>query len=406
MHPHLTTVCAATDATFAPVPSPPDEDRARRLFRDSISFIVHDHDLLRADVERFRRSGVTAKQVHISCDGQIYADQETFWSSATPQQLVRERERVGASTDDLPTLIDTEASGLFVRSALVAIEHLREQIDASGGGLVLALEPGDIVAAKRAGTAALLLGSEGSRLIQSDLGVLRALYRLGLRHLQLSWAWETSAGTPQSDTSGRGLSEFGRDLVRELNDLGVIVDVAHLSYASIAEVVDASRVPVLCSHTGALALNPEQTVCLPDALIKKIAAAGGILAVHFMSQIVKPGRHKATFAELMAQITHIAALVGPDHVGLAPDYAPLDPRMWTNYGITVPYSFADGVEDVGQMVNVSRGLVDAGFTDDQVRGILGENVMRLFRDVRKARRPTAGLETALLGTRTAGTTPL
>ena len=125
-----------------------------------------------------------------------------------------------------------------------------------------------------------------------------------------------------------------------------------------------------------------------------------------MSQVVKPGRHKATFVELMAQITYVAKLIGPEHVGLAPDYGPLDPRMWTNYGITVPYSFADGVEEIGQMVNVARGLVDADFTDDQVRGILGENLLRLFSDVRKARRPTAGLETAALGTRNAGTTPL
>jgi membrane dipeptidase len=383
-----------------------DEDRAERLFREGISFIVHDHDVLRADIERFRRSGVTAKQVHISCDGQIYAEQEAFWSSATPEQLVKERNRVGASTTDLPKLVDTTATGLFLRSALIAIEHLRAQIDASRGGLVLALEADDIVAAKRTGSAALLLGSEGSRLIQSDLGVLRSLYRLGLRHLQLSWAWETSVGTPQSDTTGRGITDFGRDLIRELNDLGAIVDVAHLSYASIAEVVEVSRVPVLCSHTGSLTLNPEQTVCLPDDLIRKIGDTNGVVAVHFMSQIVKPGRHKATFAELMAQITHIARLIGAEHVGLAPDYGPLDPRMWKNYGITIPYSFADGVEDVGKMPNMTRGLVAAGFDDDEIRGIMGENILRLFRDVRAARRPIADLENSVLGFRTAGTTPL
>jgi membrane dipeptidase len=386
--------------------APGDEDRAQRLFRDSISFICHDHDLLRADIERFPRSGVTAKQVHITCDGQIYADQDTFWSSATPQQLVRERARVGASTEALPKLIDPLASGIFLRSALIALEHVRAQIDASDGGLVLALEPEDIVAAKRAGAAALLIGTEGSRLIQNDLGVLRALHRLGLRHLQLSWAWETSAGTPQSDTSGRGLTEFGRALVRELNDLGILVDVAHLSYASIAEVVETSRVPVLCSHTGALAINPEQTVCLPDELIKKIGDSRGVVAIHFMSQIVKPGRHRAKFSELMAQITHVCRLIGPENVGLAPDYGPLDPRMWTNYGITVPYSFAEGVEDIGQMANVARGLVAEGFADDEIRGILGGNLLRLFADVRRARRAVAGFEENALGSRTAGTTPL
>src|SRR5437867_5651445 len=296
------------------------EERARRLFHDGISVICHDHNLLAADMEAFRRSGVTAKQLHISCDGQIYADQATFWSSATPEQLVRERQRVGARTDELPALIDPLASGVFLRSALVAMEYVREQIESSEGGLVMALEPDDIVAAKGRAAAALLLGSEGSRLIQNSFEVLRGLHRLGLRHLQLSWAWQTAVGTPQSDTTGRGLTEFGRDLVRELNDLGIIIEVAHLSYASISEVLDVSRVPVLCSHTCALALNPEQTVCLPDDLMRKIGKANGIVAAHFMSQIVKPGRHRAKFPELMAQINYMARLVGPEHVALGPDF--------------------------------------------------------------------------------------
>ncbi len=178
---------------------------------------------------------MTAKQLHVSCDGQLWADQDEFWRSATPEQLLRERKRHGAPIDDLPTLVDPLASGVFLRSALVAIEHVYEQVEASNGGLVIALEPDDIVVAKRNGAAAIMLGSEGSRLIQDNVDVLRALHRLGLRHLQLTWAWETSVGTPQSDTSGRGLTDFGRDLVSELNDVGVMIDVAHLSYASIGE---------------------------------------------------------------------------------------------------------------------------------------------------------------------------
>jgi membrane dipeptidase len=383
-------------------------ERAARLFRDGVSFICHDHELLPAGLDALRRSGVTAKQLHISCDGQIYADQRTFWSSATRDQLIRERTRVGASIDDLPPPADTAATGVYLRSAVIAIEYVREQIDASEGGLVLALEPQDIREAKRRGAAALMLGSEGSRFIQDSVEVLRALQRLGLRHLQLSWAWETSVGTPQSDTSGRGLTDFGRELVHELNDLGVMIDVAHLSYASIAEVVEISRVPVLCSHTGALALNPEQSVMLPDHLLRNIADAGGVVAVHFMSQIVKPGRHKATFAELMAQFRYLIDLIGPRHVAYGPDFAYLDPRMWENAGIAVPFSYAEGVDDITQMENVTRGLVSLGLSDADVLAIQGENLMGLFEDVRSAATRTHGrpIPPGAIGARTGGTTPL
>jgi membrane dipeptidase len=292
---------------------------------------------------------------------------------------------------------------------MTALDYVYWQVEKSGGRLVLALEADDIRTAKRSDAVALLLGSEGSRLIDDKLEVLRMLVRMGLRHLQLSWAWETSVGTPQSDTSGRGLTDFGRDLVRELNDLGVIVDVAHLSYRSIEDVLAVSRSPVLCSHSGAAALNREQTVLLPDELLRGIAASGGVVAIHFMSQIVKPGRDKATFAQLMAQFDYVADLIGPEHVACGPDYGLLDPRMWENQGIDVPFCFADGVEGVGGMRNVARGLVARGFDDQAVRGILGENLLRLFETVRvqadrppTRRPPRRGAPGAL----TAGTTPL
>jgi membrane dipeptidase len=389
------------------------ERQAERLFRENISFICHDHNLLLPDLEMLRRSGVTAKEVHISRDGQTMADRRTFLSSATRAALEGERRRVGAATGDLPEdvpdIADAAHSGRFLHWALIALDHILSAIAESGGGLVLALEPEDVVEAKRRGVAALLIGTEGSRLLQDSFEVLRALHRLGLRHLQLTWAWETSVGTPQSDRSGRGLSDYGLDLVRELNDLGVMIDVAHLSYASMADVLRTSRAPILCSHTGALALNPEQTVCIPDHLLDAIAERKGIVAVHFMSQIVKPGRHRATFAELMAQFTYIAERIGPEHVALGPDFTQLDPRMWLNAGITVPFMYAEGVEDVTRIPNVVRGLVAAGFADDEVRGILGGNLLRLFGTVRAARsgasRPRPW-DARAAGALTAGTTPL
>jgi len=385
------------------------EQHAAALFDDSIVFICHDHNILEEDIQAMFDAGVTAKQLHISLDGQVWANRETFLGSATAQQLVRERERVGAvRTMEAPSGAFV-SSGQFLSAAMTALDYVYWQVENSGGRLVLALEANDVRAAKRNGGAALLLGSEGSRLLDDKLEVLRMLVRLGLRHLQLSWAWETSVGTPQSDTSGRGLTDFGRDLVRELNDLGVIVDVAHLSYRSIEDVLAVSRSPVLCSHSGATALNPEQTVLLPDQLLRGVAASGGVVAIHFMSQIVKPGRDKATFAQLMAQFDYVAGLIGPEHVACGPDYALLDPRMWENQGISVPFCFADGVEDIRGMRNVARGLVAHGFDHHAVGGILGENLLELFETVRAQadhhpgrRSPKRGAAGAL----TAGTTPL
>lgn len=386
------------------------EERARRLFSENITFISHDHNILAPDMEAFRRSGVTAKEVHISRDGQTMADRRTFFSSATRAALERERQRVGAALEDfpeVPEIADSASSARFLQWALIATDHVLSLIDASNGAMVLAREPDDIVSAKRAGAVAVVLGSEGSRFLQDDFDVLHAFHRIGLRHLQLSWAWETSVGAPQSDTSGRGLAPFGRQLVRELNELGVMIDVAHLSYASIREVVDASRVPVMCSHTGALVLNPEQAQCLPDDLMRAIAAKGGIVAVHFMSQMVKPGRHRATLAELMKQFAYIAERIGPEHVGLGPDFTHLDPRTWLNSGITVPYTYAEGAEDITQIPNVVRGLVAVGFSDEEIRGIVGGNLLRLFDSVRRGRSASqAPRPSGAIGERTAGTTPL
>ena len=282
-------------------------------------------------------------------------------------------------------------------------------MDASGGLITLALEPDDIRRAKERNGIALLLGSEGARMLSERVEVLRMLYRLGLRHLQLSWALENSIGTPQTDTSGEGLTEFGREVIAEMNRLGMIVDVSHLSYSSIAEALEVSETPILNSHTGALALNSLQPQLLPDELIRATAAQGGVLGIHFMSQMVKPGDEKARFDDLMRQFTYIAELVGPEHLACGPDYLPPDDsRIWEHQH-SRPFSFAEGVEDVDCMFNVTRGLVKHGFSDEEIRGILGGNLLRLFEAAHSARaqQPPARYDLpAELGALTDGTTPL
>lgn len=359
------------------------EERAQRLHGDNLIFICHDHDLFPKDLAAMQRGGVTAKQVHICLDVLYFTDHETFVSSA-------------------------ELETGYIRRALVAMDYVYWQVENSQGRIAVALEPEDILRAKEQGTIALVLGSEGARLLENRLEVLRMLSRLGLRHLELSWALETAVGTTTRSSSERGLTEFGRTLIRELNILGIMVDVAHLSYQSIYDALETSTTPVLNSHSGATALNPGCRQFMPDDLIRAIAASGGIIGIHFMSHMVKPGWRKATLEELMAHFEYVANMVGTDHLACSPDYLCLDLRPWENLGEPA-WTFTEGVEDISKMLNVTRGLVSRGFSDNDIQKIMGGNLMRLFRTVRKgaAKEPRPYVPYAEgIGACTDGTTPL
>jgi membrane dipeptidase len=398
--------------------SPGEEERARRLHDESIIFISHDHEILPSDMVRMAQGGVTAKQLHISLDGQIFADLDMFLSSAPRESVQREYDRKvreGSASEWYASIVGQApaqaTSAGFLKRALVAMDFVLWQVERSKGGIRLAREPSDVLDAKSANGIALLLGSEGSRLIEERFEVLRVLVRLGLRHVELSWAWDTPVGAPQGDRSGRGLSDHGRDLIRELNALGVMVDVAHLSRQSIWDAIDASSAPVIMAHSGAEALNPEQgvTVLIPDDMIQAIAAKGGVIGVHFMSHFVKPKRTKAVIADLIRQFAHITELVGSKHVLCSPDYTLLDPRTWENQGLTgTPFSFPYGLEDISLFRNVTRGLVAGGFTDDDVRNILGRSFLQYFDQVRKAASSEIreyGRASSVPGTATEGATP-
>jgi membrane dipeptidase len=368
-----------------------EEERARRLHREATVFICHDHSLFPEDMEAMARGGVTAKQLMLSVDARTHADRDVFLASGRGRSYVRETRR-----QDAPVAADAEAGPVrpltsyesegFLKAALIAMDYVYWQVEGSRGRVRIALEPEDVRAAKKDGGVALVLGSEGSRLIEDSLPVLRMLARAGLRHLQLSWAFETTVGAPQSDTSGRGLTEFGRELIRELNRIGVIVDVSHLAPQSQYDALVESRTPVLNSHTGASALNATQPQLLDDDLIRAFAAQGGVMAMHFLSQVVKPGREQARFGQLMDQFEYVAKLAGTDHVACGPDFLEMgDKRLWENQGITVPFKMTEGVEDISRLLNVTRGLVSRGFSDEDVKKMLGGNLLRVFERTRATR---------------------
>ena len=395
------------------------EARARSIHAKAIVFISHDHEIRSDEIARMRDGGVTAKQLQIGLDGQIWADLDTYLSSAPRVSLEREYERKkaeGTASSWYAGILDRapveSSSAGFLKRALIALDYVMWQVERSEGRLRLALEPADIVAAKRDGALALVLGSEGSRLIEERFEILRMLVRLGLRHIAISWAWDTPVGAPQSDRSGKGLTDYGRDLVREMNRLGVIVDVAHLARRSIADVLETSTAPIHMAHSGAEALNPEQgkTVLLPDEMLRAIAAQHGVVGVHFMSHLVKPGRNQASVAELVRQLAYLTELIGSEHVACSPDYLTMDPRTWENQGLAgpSPFSYPPGLDHIGGFLNVTRGMVAAGFDDRDITNILGGSLMRLFGDVRQHAAGTPAEYTPqsrAIGQATEGTTP-
>jgi membrane dipeptidase len=398
--------------------SPQAEERARKLHEAATIFISHDHNIRAADVKQMAQGGVTAKQLHISLDGQVWADLDMFLTSAPRVSMQREYDRhllEGTATDWYASVVarspEVVTSAGFLKRALVAMDYVMWQVESSGGAIRIAREPADVVDAKKDGATALVLGSEGNRLIEERVEVLRMLVRLGLRNLGLTWAWDTPVGAPQGDTSGRGLSDYGRDLIHELNSLGVMVDVAHLARRSICDAVETSKAPVMMSHSGAEALNPEQgrTVLLPDDVIRAIADAGGVIGVHFMSHFVKPTRAKAVVADLVRQFAYLTELVGSEHVVCSPDYMFVDPRTWENHGLSgTPFTYPYGLEDIGGFANLTRGLVEAGFSDEDILNILGRAHLAYFERVRKAAQPPPAEyepKSRGIGTATEGTTP-
>jgi len=414
---------SARDATSgAPAPlvlTEVQEERAQRLHTESLIFVSHDHEIRAEDIALMEPGGVTAKQLQISLDGQIWADIDTFVSSAPRESLRREYQRKvdeGSAAEHYKMLLDKApemaTSAGFLRRSLVALDYVMWQVESSGGKLRIAYEPADIVRAKQDGAQILVLGSEGARLIEDRLEVLRVLVRMGLRHLAISWAWDTPVGAPQSDRTGKGLTAFGKELVRELNRLGVIVDVAHLARRSIWDVLETTSAPIHVAHSGAEALNPREgrTVLLPDEMLKAVAEQNGVIGVHFMSHFVKPGRNQASVMELVRQLSYLTELLGSEHVACSPDYLKLDPRTWENQGLAgpMPFSYPPGLADMSGFLNVTRGMVAAGFGDKDIKNILGLSLLRLFGDVRKSAAETPAVYSPQpkgIGDATEGTTP-
>ena len=253
---------------------------------------------------------------------------------------------------------------MFLRMA----DAFHRELEDNSGHLLLAKCANDIIQAKQHGKVAAILGMEDGAAIAGDLRILRSYYRLGLRSVGLVWGPQNEIGEGVSGRQehGSGLTQFGKALIKEMNRIGMIIDVAHLNEKGFWDVVELSADPFITSHSNARALydHPRN---LSDEQIKAIADRGGVVCTMFT---FLEGHGNSSLSKVLDHISYIVDLVGnDDHVGIGSDFDGLSHRP--------PL----GLQDAACYPNITHGLLERGYGPDSVQKIIGKNLFRIFSEV-------------------------
>ena len=297
--------------------------------------------------------------------------------------------------------------------ALRLIAQTKDMVEKHSDLVAMAYSARDVRKIKMGGRGAIMLGMENGAPIQNDLSLLHEFYRMGIRYITLCHSAHNQlcdSCAPKEPKWG-GLSPFGKKVVAEMNRLGILVDVSHISDASFYDVLKYSKAPVLATHSccRALCKHPRN---MTDKMIKDLAKAGGVIQINFYPAFLsdeygvdayfdaadeydaamkaywrsgKKGKKEKAQLDKMAaflnknfpspsykllvdHIEHVIDLVGVDYVGLGSDYD----------GIEMP---PKGLEDISKMGNITKELRHRGYSDEDIKKILGENFMRVMSQV-------------------------
>src|SRR6185369_11587947 len=306
--------------------------------------------------------------------------------------------------------------GGSARRTLDMIDSVYRAVERNPRDLMIATSVADIRRAKRQGKIAALMGIEGGHAIEDSLPTLREFYRLGVRYMTLTWNNTNNwADAGRGEKKHHGLSDFGKEVVREMNRLGMLVDVSHVSDETMSDALDVSKAPIIASHSSARALSnvPRN---IPDDLLKRIAKNGGVVQVNFYSVFVdektvtpqsneREKRLKAQqdaidekykddperraeesdkleaanplpplpISKLIDHIDHIVKVAGIDHVGIGADFDGAN-------------DMPEGAQDVSMLPNITYELLKRGYSERDIRKILGENFLRAFAEAERVAR--------------------
>ena len=302
-----------------------------------------------------------------------------------------------------------------VDRALIQIDAVREQVRKHPKDLMLATTAAEVREARKQGKIAALMGVEGGHMINSDLAVLRNYAALGVRYMTLTHSGNDEWADSSTDKPAHnGLTDFGKDVVREMNRLGVMVDISHVSDKTFADALEVSKAPLLASHSSCRAIC-DAPRNMTDDMMKALAAKGGVVQINyhvgFLSQEFRnaekadPEINKAISAEvdkrcgsnegcqliegdrltreyvakgklprvdyikIIEHIDHAVKVAGVDHVGLGSDFD----------GANMPF----GMEDASKLPYITEALLQKGYAESDIKKILGENTLRVMAEVER-----------------------
>jgi len=331
--------------------------------------IARDQKAIHTDLPRLKKGGVGAQ----------------FWAAYVP--------------------VESRKKGTAVRETLEQIDVIHRMVRTYPNDLEMASTVDDILRIRKHGKIASLIGVEGGHSIDNSLGVLRMYYRLGVRYMTLTHTetldWADSA---TDEPKSHGLSAFGEQVVREMNRLGMMVDISHVSAETMKHAIRVSRAPVIASHSSAFALAPHVRN-VPDDVLKLVKENDGVIMVNFYPGFITPEGARASkdmfkaakelrekfpadkeFQEALKQwskehpmpsgnvqivvnhIEHIIKTAGIDHVGLGSDFDGIN---------AVPKQ----LEDVSCYPNITQELLNRGYKKDDIIKILGGNLLRVMKKV-------------------------
>jgi membrane dipeptidase len=290
------------------------------------------------------------------------------------------RERSGDGHLDLPRMreggVDCQFFACYIgaeykperglKRALQMIDRFYTEIRAAGDTVVQARNHAEIMAAVESGKIAAVLTMEGGECLDTDVSNVRIMKELGVVAIGLTWNERNMiADGVGEERTGGGLTNFGVEVVREMNRTGIIVDVSHLSEAGFWDVLEVSQKPVIASHSNAKAVCNHRRN-LTDEQLVALAKNGGATGMNFAKDFVAP--KDADLAGVIRHIEHICALIGPDHIGLGSDFDGIGEGP-------------KGLEDVTKMPAITRELIHLGYSEGNIRKILGGNFLRVIKEV-------------------------